>query len=128
MIGRLLRAIAPRDPAPEAGGLPWGDLYPGRPAAGLRSRTYAPPGSVAAATSSSVLAPANASRRALSIVNDSTVGNLYLEHGPYASSASYTVKLAPGQTYVIGEPGVYQGDVAGVWDTAGGSARVTETT
>lgn len=129
MIDRLLRQLRPRrleeDPA---GGLPWLDIYPARRAAGLRPRTYAPPRSVAAATTPVVLAPQNAARRSLTIVNDSATATLYVGLGAIASSSSFVAALGPAQTVVLEEPAVWQGDVAGVWTAAVGSARVTEST
>jgi hypothetical protein len=126
VIGRILRAIAPPPPEPTAGGLPWSDVYPTRGGVGLRQRTYQPLRSIAASTSSVQLAAANAARRSLVIYNDSTA-DLYLAHGPAASTSGYTYKLAGGATYVLEEPGCYQGDVSGVWSAANGAARLTET-
>lgn len=124
-MDRIRRAIAPRAPEPSVGGMPWGDLYPSLRAAGTRARVYRPVVSIASTTSSTLIAPANPARRSLQVVNDGTA-TLWLTFGPVATASSFTAKLAPGATFVAEEPGVYQGDVAGVWSITNGSARVTE--
>lgn len=123
---RLAELLVP-PPLESAGGIPFTDLYPGRPGTGLRQRSYPPVRSVAAAMSSVPIADANPARRSLSIVNDSTA-DLYLAHGPLASASGYTVKLGPGATYALEEPGIYQGELAGAWSAINGSARITEGT
>lgn len=83
--------------------------------------------SVAAAVADTELRAANASRQHLSVFNDSTA-NLYLKWGPGASATSFTVKLVGGAFYELpqGKLGPYTGAVYGYWDSATGSARVTE--
>ena len=129
MIGRLLRAIAPPRPdrEPLGGGLPWSDVYPDRPGAGLALRRYTPPRAVGATLAPTILALANVARASLVIVNDGTA-NLYLGLGPSVSTVSFDAKLGAGQSFVLEPPDPYQGDVAGVWDAVNGSARITETT
>jgi hypothetical protein len=83
--------------------------------------------SIAAATSSTTLLAANATRKQALTFNDSTA-NLYLDlTGGTASTTSYTVKVGPGGYFEIPWP-VYTGAVTGIWDSAAGSARVTELT
>jgi hypothetical protein len=123
---RLAELLVP-PPIESAGGIPFSDLYPSRGGTGLRQRSYAPVRSVASSTNSVAIADANPARRSLSIVNDSTA-DLYLSHGPLASPSGYTVKLGPGATYALEEPGIYRGELAGAWSAVNGSARVTEGT
>lgn len=83
-------------------------------------------------TTSTQIAPANVSRKALAIFNDTTSsGNLYLLFAPPGTKASataggYTVRLAPGDYYEV--PAAYVGAVQGVWDsvTTPGWANVTD--
>ncbi len=83
-------------------------------------------GSVAAVT----LAAANVNRRALYIYNDSTA-LLRIKLGPAASSTDFTILLGaasasgPGGYYELPLP-LYTGIVTGIWETAVGSARITE--
>lgn len=100
-------------------------IYGGARAAGLATPRYNRLTSVAASSSSVMLADANPARLALSIVNDGT-GVLYIVHGPIASTLSYTKALGQAETYVI-EDDAYQGPIAGVWTSPNGSARITET-
>jgi hypothetical protein len=126
-MGFLRGLFAPRArPSAEPGGMPFAALYPTLPGE-LRTRSYQSLRSVPASTSTVILAPANPARRSLAIVNDSSA-DLYIAEGPIASSSSYSLHLSPGQTGVLEDPDVYQGDVAGVWTAAAGAARVTEST
>lgn len=129
MLTRLRRALSPPTnpaPGPGFGGLPWDDLYGARPAAGTAVRTNRPIVSIASSAQSVMLAPANPARRSLEIFNDSTAV-LSVAFGPVASALLPTQRIAPGGALVLEEPGVYQGDVAGVWASVNGSARITET-
>lgn len=82
--------------------------------------------SVAASASSVQLLAANTGRRRFSVYNDSTA-TLRLKLGTTASTTSYTVKLVPDAYYesVIGD---YTGRIDGIWESATGSARITEVT
>ena len=79
---------------------------------------------VSGSASSVTLQAANTARRALVIVNDSSA-TLYVKYGSPASNTSFTYKLLAGET--IREE-VYTGIVTGIWDSATGSARMTELT
>lgn len=78
----------------------------------------------ASATSVTVLA-SNAARRGATIYNDSTE-ILYLKFGATASATSFTIKMQPDTYYEV--PFVYTGVIDGIWNSASGSARVTELT
>ena len=89
---------------------------------------------VSGSASSVTLQAANTARRGLAIHNDSTAV-LYVKCGSTAAATSFTVRLAAQDHYelplVIGRSGtqtVYAGIVTGIWDSATGSARVTEYT
>jgi hypothetical protein len=82
------------------------------------------PANVTSSASSVTLKAANASRRGLYIFNDSSA-NLYVKFGATASATSFTVKLTAGAFYEMPAP-YYRGVVDGIWDSANGSARVTE--
>lgn len=93
---------------------------------GLTSTT---PANVAGATSSQTLAASNTSRRGLTVYNDTTGTNaLYVLMGSPAATTSFTVKLGPGGYWEMPtfDMAIYTGAVTGIWDSAAGSARVTE--
>lgn len=129
IAGALSQALAPRPPADvdTGGGLPFAALYPTTPSAGLVQRSPGRIVAIGASTSSSVLLVANAARVGATIRNDGTA-NLYLALGAYASTSGYTALLPAGATYILEGPDCYVGSIAGVWDVANGSARVTEQT
>ncbi len=79
----------------------------------------------AAITSTTVLA-ANTARRSAILVNEST-SDAYLSYGGTASSTSYTVPWVAGSTITI-SGAEYAGALVAIWNTATGTARVTETT
>jgi len=80
--------------------------------------------SVAAATSSVVLAAASGNnRKGISVFNDSTA-TLYLAKGDSASTTLYTVQIAPGGFYEC--PYGYSGPLSGIWSAVNGSAKITE--
>jgi hypothetical protein len=81
---------------------------------------------VASSATNVTVVAANASRRGLTIFNDSTQA-LYIKFGATASLTSYTYKLFPSQTYTM-DPPPYAGIIDGLWDSANGNARVTELT
>lgn len=81
---------------------------------------------ISGATSSTTLIASNTARRGVICVNDSTA-TLYLKFGTTASTTSFTYKLAPGDTWELGQA-IYIGIVTGIWDSATGSARCTELT
>jgi hypothetical protein len=81
---------------------------------------------VAALATNQTLIVSNASRRGVSVYNDSTA-TLYLKLGStLSSSTSFTVKMAPDSYYEV--PFSYTGTINGTWSAAIGSARVTEVT
>lgn len=44
-----------------------------------------------------------------------------------ASATAFTILIGGGQTYVSNNDG-YTGQITGIWDSANGSARITEVT
>jgi len=79
---------------------------------------------VAASATNVTLLASNANRLGAACFNDSTSA-LYLKLGATASATSFTVKVFAGGYYEIPVP-VYTGIIDGLWDSATGSARVTE--
>jgi hypothetical protein len=132
MLERILASVTGRrrpNGGDLAGGLPFEQLYPPHRPTGLDLPRYAPTLAIAASTSSVVLAAPNPARRSLVIVNDSPSATLYVTFGPVASLSSFAGEVGPGASFVIQEPGVYYGVVAGVWTSPPvGAARITETT
>jgi len=80
---------------------------------------------VDASASNVTLLASNSSRLGATIFNDSTV-NLYIKLGATSSLISFTVKILAGGYYEI--PFRYNGRIDGIWDSATGTARVTELT
>jgi hypothetical protein len=78
--------------------------------------------STAASITSVTLLAANAARLAAAVYNDSSA-TLYLKMGANASTSSFSIKVAGGGYFELQG---YTGIVDGIWDTANGSARVTE--
>lgn len=82
--------------------------------------------SVAASATSVTILASNAARRSAVIVNDSSI-DCYISYGGTASTTSYTFILPSlGTSTIVGSE--YSGSVVGVWASATGNARVTETT
>lgn len=79
---------------------------------------------VASSASSVTLREANLGRLGFSVFNDSTQV-LYIKYGSSASSTSYTVQVAAGGYFEAPAP-CYRGIITGVWASANGNARVTE--
>jgi hypothetical protein len=79
---------------------------------------------VAASAASVSLLAANTSRKGVIIVND---GNktLYVKYGATASLTSFTV-LMPSNSYWEMPWPIFTGALDGIWNTANGSARITE--
>jgi hypothetical protein len=82
---------------------------------------------VAASASNVTLLAANSSRKRIVIHNDST-SKLRIKFGATASSTSFTVALNGYETYESPNFNVYTGIIDGIWDSATGSARITELT
>ena len=82
--------------------------------------------SVAASVTSVSLLASNAARRQAIIVND---GNktLYIAFAATATTTAFTVRLGGGNEFVS-EMNGYTGAISGIWDSAAGSARITEIT
>jgi hypothetical protein len=80
---------------------------------------------VASSATNVTLFASNAAAKGLMIHNDSTAV-LYVKFGATATSSSYTVKMAADSYYEFPEP-VYTGIVDGIWASANGAARCTET-
>lgn len=89
--------------------------------------TIATLSNVSASASSVTLLAANASRKGATIVNDSTA-NLYIKYGSSASATSYTYKLFPSDFYYMKLEDYTSGIITGIWDSATGTARITEMT
>lgn len=86
----------------------------------------AAPTRVASSATVVTLKAANASRRSLSIYNESTAV-LYVKFGSTATATDYTVQIAAGGYYEMPTP-AYTGIVTGIWASANGAAQVTEGT
>lgn len=82
--------------------------------------------SVSASASAVALKAANPGRKGLVVYNDSGV-TLYIGYGATTTTSDFTYKVAAGGTYEMPEP-LFVGLVQGIWDSATGSARVTELT
>lgn len=98
----------------------------GTPLQTLRSGATATLSNVAGTASNVTVLASNTSRRAVVIVNDSTAA-LRLKFGSAASATSFTYLLQPGDTLELTST-IYTGIITGLWDSATGSARVTELT
>jgi hypothetical protein len=81
--------------------------------------------SVTASATSVQLVPVNTLRRGVTIHNDST-SKLRLKLGITASAGSFTVYMAADSYYET--PWGYTGRIDGIWDSAVGSARISELT
>lgn len=80
---------------------------------------------VASSATNVTLLAANTARLGATIFNDSTQV-LYVKFGATASATSYTVQIAAGGYYEVPQP-VFTGKLDGIWASANGNARVTET-
>lgn len=100
----------------------------GSAAAGVITSSAAAQTNIAQNAASVQLLAANASRKDVSIFND-TAANLYVSFNGAASTANFKVQIAAGGYYSM-QPGVtFTGVINGIWDAAGaGNARVTELT
>ncbi len=92
----------------------------------LTKTTTSSVSSVAANASTVTLLSAESDRLSFSCYNDSS-SSLYLKYGATASTTSFTVKIPANGFYEAPSP-VYVGVIDGIWDTAIGSARLTELT
>jgi hypothetical protein len=95
---------------------------------GVTSQPSASSATVTQVTSSATsvtLKASNASRKGLSVFNDSTAV-LYLKFGATASATSFTVKIGAGEYWESPAAPVYTGVVDGIWASANGFAYVTE--
>jgi hypothetical protein len=87
---------------------------------------------VAASATNVTLQAANASRRGLTIYNNSVAANLFVKLGATANigagTESYAVRIIPGGYFEV--PFFYTGIVDGIWDVAeaGAEALMTELT
>jgi hypothetical protein len=81
---------------------------------------------VSASASSVQLLASTAGRRMVTIHNDSTA-TLFVKFGTTASATSYTVEMVAGAYFEFPHP-VFTGRVDGIWESANGSARITEMT
>jgi hypothetical protein len=83
--------------------------------------------SVSGSASSVTLLASNASRKGAMIANDSSAALYVLLGSGAASTTAYTVKLNQDDVFELPYP-VYTGQITGIWASATGAARVTETT
>ena len=79
--------------------------------------------SVASSATSVQLLAANANRVEAVITNDSTA-ILYIKLGTGATTSDYTISLSPNESLIVDK---YNGILHGVWASANGNARITET-
>lgn len=103
----------------------WGTPGTGGSGGGTTSST-ATRSTVAASVTAVDLAAANANRKGLTILNDSTA-TLYVALGAGATATDCTAIL-PGSMSYYEVPAGYTGQVTGIWSAASGAARVTELT
>ena len=96
-----------------------GSVDPSRPATAALT-------SVAASAITVSLLAANAARRQVIIVNDGSK-TLYIAFAATASTTAFTARLGGGNEYVS-VLNSYTGAISGIWDSANGSARITEIT
>jgi hypothetical protein len=82
--------------------------------------------SVASSITSVSLAAANANRKGMILYNDSA-SMAYVAFASSATTALYTVKMAPRGYFEMGLP-IYRGAMSVIWDTADGSMKATEIT
>ena len=82
--------------------------------------------SVAGLATSAVLVVANPARRQVMIYNDSGK-NLRIAFAATATATAFT-RLIPSKQEWVGDLNGYMGDIAGIWEGAGGFARITEVT
>jgi len=80
---------------------------------------------IASSITNVTLLSANTARLGATIFNDST-SNLGLKLGATASATSFTVKMQPDSYFEV--PFGYYGIIDGIWNSAVGSARITELT
>jgi hypothetical protein len=80
--------------------------------------------SVSAATASTSLLTASATRYGATVYNDSTAICYLLLNSGTASTSAYTVQIAAGGYYEV--PFGYTGAIKAIWAAANGSARITE--
>jgi hypothetical protein len=78
---------------------------------------------VAGTTSNISLLPANASRKGVTIWNNSTA-NLFIDTASNAPTTAFSVKINAGGYYEL--PFGYTGAIFGVWDAVNGSAFIRE--
>lgn len=108
-----------------ADGVDNGDLALANPMPVIETRpSTAALANIAGSVTNVTLIASNAARRGASIFNDSTSA-LYIKYGATASTSSFTVKVNPGGYFEVPQP-CYTGIVDGIWDSATGTARVTE--
>jgi len=81
---------------------------------------------VSSSTSNVTLVAANTARLGLIIYNDSNQ-TLTIKYGVTASATSMTLKLQADGYWEMPEP-IYTGIISGLWSTANGFARITEST
>lgn len=80
---------------------------------------------VDASTSGVPLLNANNARKAFTIYNDSSSA-MYLAYNNQATNTAYTVKIPANNLYESPPDVTYTGIISALWDSATGSARITE--
>ena len=81
---------------------------------------------LAASATNVTLLEAKAKRVGVIVYNDSSSA-MYIKYGSTASTTSFTYKILGTQTWEMPDP-VYTGAIDCLWDSATGSARITEST
>jgi hypothetical protein len=81
--------------------------------------------SVASATASTAILAANANRRGVSVMNDSTA-TLSLSFSATATAANCFIKLSPGSFILLDQQLIVSNAITGFWSSANGTAQVTE--
>lgn len=81
--------------------------------------------SVASSVSSVTILASNASRRGVSVANDSTA-SLRLSFSTPATSANAFIVLPPGSFILLDQQLIVGNAIYGVWTAANGTAQVTE--
>ena len=80
---------------------------------------------VSGSDSSVTILASNGSRKNAQVFNDSTAVLYLLCADAAASATAYTIKMSAGALYEV--PFGYTGIIKGIWASATGAARVTET-
>ena len=81
---------------------------------------------VAGTTSPTLILSSSAGQRSHASIFNDAAGTLYLTFGPGSGvgpTGTFDVKMTSGSYFELPKP-IYQGEIWGAWDAAGGFARV----